>query len=67
MPTRFCPVGNHVSKLAAAPTEPQDARNGDWSREQLERMDRRFTERMLRAIERGLERPPDGEASEHAA
>jgi hypothetical protein len=30
-------------------------------------MDARFVERMQRAIERGLERRPDGEAPERAA
>jgi len=38
-----------------------------YSRAQLLRMDRRFVERMERAIERGLERPPDPEAPERAA
>jgi hypothetical protein len=60
MPTRFT-VGHHVSKLANKPTTPDDARNGDYTREQLLRMDARFVERMERAFERGLERRPNGE------
>lgn len=54
------------SKLANGATTPDDAQ-ATWTREQLERMDRRFTERMQRAIARGLERRPVGEAPEQAA
>jgi hypothetical protein len=50
-----------------APYEPGDEAIGTWPREQLERMNARFVERMLLAIERGLERSPDGEAPERAA
>jgi hypothetical protein len=66
MPTRFDPVGHHVSKLSAAPTEPDDAQ-ATWSRERLIAMDEKFCERMQRAIARGLERRPHGEAPERAA
>jgi len=47
--------------------QPGDEVVGEYSRERLLRMDERFRERMQRAIERGLERPPDGEAPERAA
>jgi hypothetical protein len=45
------------------------ANDGDapYSQEQLIRMNERFVERMQRAIERGLERRPDGERPERAA
>jgi hypothetical protein len=49
------------------PVQPGDEVVGEYSRERLLRMDERFRERMQRAIERGLERPPDGEAPERAA
>jgi len=41
------------------PTIPDDARNGDYTRERLIRMDEKFCERMQRAIQRGLERPQE--------
>jgi len=40
---------------------------GEYTRERLIRMDEKFCERMERAIARGLERPPDGEAPERAS
>jgi hypothetical protein len=42
------------SKHSTLP-QPGDEQTGEWTRE---RMDERFRERMLRAIERGLERLP---------
>jgi hypothetical protein len=53
------------SSLCRAPFEHGDEIVGQWTQAQRERMDARFRERMERAIERGLERNPDGE--EHAA
>jgi hypothetical protein len=44
----------HESKIGDP--EPDDAQ-GTWPREQLEAMDRRFVERVERAIKRGEERP----------
>jgi hypothetical protein len=38
---------------------PDDARVGDYTREQLLRMNERFVERVERAIARGLERRPE--------
>lgn len=51
------------SVLANAPFEPGDERSGDYTREQLLRMDAKFCERMQRAIERGLEHPTHKSAS----
>jgi hypothetical protein len=42
------------------PPQPGDEA-GAWPHEQLLRMNERFVERMEHAIERGLERRPDGE------
>jgi len=39
------------------PFQPGDERNGDYTRDQLERMDERFRERLERAIACGKERP----------
>jgi hypothetical protein len=47
--------------LANQPPQPGDEVVGDYSRERLIKMDAKFCERMQRAIERGLERPPDAE------
>ena len=65
MPTRHG-LGHHPSKLAM---ERPSANDGDapYSRERLIQMNANFVNRMLSAIERGLERPPDGEAPERAA
>jgi len=41
-----------------APLQPGDEREGAWPREQLRQMDKRFTARMRRAIERGEEHAP---------
>jgi hypothetical protein len=45
------PKSSHVEP------EPGDERNGDYSREQLKRMNARFVERVERAIAAGDERP----------
>ena len=58
---------NGRSILASAPYERGDEQEGGWPREQLERMDQRFVERMQLAIERGLERKPNGEGPARAA
>jgi hypothetical protein len=42
------------------PAEPGDER-GTWSRSRLERMDRRFVERLERAIAAGREHPDGAE------
>ena len=55
------------SALARAPCEPGDEQVGEYTRQRLIRMNERFVERMQDAIERGLERRPDGEAPERAA
>jgi len=49
------------------PPQPGDEMVGEYTRERLIRMDEKFCERMERAIARGLERPPDGEAPERAS
>ena len=46
---------DHVRKNA--PAEPDDSVEGYWPREQLLEMDRRFTERLERAIAAGDEHP----------
>ena len=58
---------NGGSKLVNSAFERGDEQVGNWPREQLLKMDARFVERMERAIERGLEQPPDGAAPERAA
>jgi hypothetical protein len=60
------PFGCGRSALASAPYEPGDERSGDYTREQLLRMDARFVARMQKAIEHGLERRPEGEAERAA-
>jgi hypothetical protein len=55
-----------TSVLACAPCTDHDAQ-ATWSRKQLLRMDAEFREAVEHAIERGLERRPDGEAPERAA
>jgi hypothetical protein len=57
MPTRY----GQGWASRSADSEPDDRLYGDWSREELLRMDEKFCERMQKAIARGLERPPDGE------
>src|SRR6516225_1872025 len=52
------------SILQRAAFEPGDEQHGGWPRAALMRMDARFCAAMERAIARGLERPPDGEAPE---
>ena len=47
------------SRLASAPSEPDDAQQGAFSRKQLMRMDAAFVAAMSRAIARGHERPPE--------
>jgi hypothetical protein len=47
------------SLLARAPTEPDDAQQGEWPRKKLLKMDAEFCAAMERAISRGLERPPE--------
>jgi hypothetical protein len=39
--------------------QPGDERDGQWSQHRLLAMDRRFVERVERAIERGQECPPE--------
>lgn len=48
------------SKLKREPAYESDGLQGAWSREQLERMDRRFVERLERAIRTGQEQPVRG-------
>ena len=43
-----------------APPQPGDEVVGGWSRERLERMNRKFVDRLERAIARGEERKPAG-------
>jgi hypothetical protein len=43
------------SALVRTPYEPGDERQGEWSCEQLRRMDNRFRARLLRAFKRGEE------------
>jgi hypothetical protein len=45
------------SKLQTEACEPGDEQQGEWPREQLEKMDTRFRARLERAIARGAERP----------
>jgi hypothetical protein len=40
----------------SSPSQPGDERDGEWPRERLIEMDRRFVERVERAIALGLER-----------
>jgi len=56
----------YLNGKATAP-QPRDECEGEWTRSQRLRMDLRFCAAMERAIKRGLERRPDGEASERAA
>jgi hypothetical protein len=60
------PFGCGRSALASAPYQPGDEVVGEYTRERLIKMDAKFCERMQRAIERGLERPPEGEAERAA-
>jgi hypothetical protein len=53
MPTHAVPSGRR--KLRDASCRPGDERSGDYTRQQLVRMNERFVERMKRAIKRGLE------------
>jgi len=46
---------DRFDKARARASEPGDQRNGNWTREQLERMDARFYRRLTWAISRGLE------------
>ena len=55
------------SKLAAAPTEPDDAQQGGWPRAALLKMDARFCAAMARALARGLERWPDAKPKRRSA
>jgi hypothetical protein len=49
---------DRFEKAKARASEPGDQRNGDWTREQLERMNAQFYRRLTRAISRGLEQAP---------
>ena len=49
------------------PWQPGDHEQGCWGYDRLIAMDRRFVERVERAIALGLQRRPDREAPEHAA
>jgi hypothetical protein len=53
---------NGRSKIALGEVQPDDRQIGEWTRERLIRMDARFCAAMQAAIERGLERRPDGES-----
>jgi hypothetical protein len=53
---RHAPPTFGLSKLQNSATEPGDELQGDYTREQLVKMDARFCERLERAIDRGLER-----------
>ena len=61
------PVGRppHKNSKEALPVAGDEL--GAWSYSQLLRMNEKFSQRMTRAIERGLEQPLDGEAPERAA
>jgi hypothetical protein len=48
-----------LSKLQNSATEPGDELQGDYTREQLMRMDARFVHAVERAIARGQERAKD--------
>jgi hypothetical protein len=55
--------GRRADRFEKAKTrapEPGDQRNGDWTREQLERMDAHFCRRLAWAINRGLEQASQG-------
>jgi hypothetical protein len=45
----------YAGRVKVAEPEPGDELVGNWPREQLERMDQRFCERVERAFERGRE------------
>jgi hypothetical protein len=49
---------DRFDKAKARAFEPGDQRNGDWTREQLIKMDARFRWRLGQAINRGLEQAP---------
>jgi len=49
---------DRFEKAKARASEPGDQRNGNWTREQLERMDAQFRRRLTWAISRGLEHAP---------
>jgi len=51
------PFGCGRSVLANAPPQRGDERSGDYTQEQLLKMDSKFCARLQRAIARGLERP----------
>jgi hypothetical protein len=57
----------HYAASKREPWEPGDEREGDWPRERLIQMDADFVAAMQPAIERGLERRPDGERPVQAA
>jgi hypothetical protein len=44
------PLTSGASKIANSTSEPDDGQNGGWPRERLLAMDRRFVERVERAI-----------------
>jgi len=45
-----------ASLLANGPPQPGDEQTGEWSRQELERMDARFSAKLERAFSRGRER-----------
>jgi hypothetical protein len=47
------------------PTTENDGLNGQWSREQIERMDADFVAQMERAIASGREHAPTSTTAEH--
>lgn len=48
---------NLNSKLKSEDPQPRDARDGQWSPGQLQKMDANFRQRVERAFKRGTERP----------
>jgi hypothetical protein len=64
MPTHYVP--RCTSKLAAQPCAAGDERSGDYTREQLKRMDSDFVAAVERAIKRGKERRPEEKRAQAA-
>jgi hypothetical protein len=56
---RHAPPTFGLSKLQNGASEPGDELQGDYTREQLMRMNARFCDRLERAIASGKERPKD--------
>jgi hypothetical protein len=58
LPSRNGLVPSYANMLVNAPYEPGDEQVGAWPRDALERMNRRFAERLERAIASGQEHQP---------